>query len=483
EAGDAAGNWTTNGPSVYVSGSGNNPLNYMSSNLTTISGSYSSDGDAVDGSSTVPLRPTIRIIFDRNVTTDAIWPANQQCFSMQDSSGTSVPITVTKISNALNFEERQHVFITPQSDLTAGKTYKIVISGSLKANNGNTIGSNQIITFTVTGSSVAAITTNGPTITTGDAMVDPALGATVSQGKYATIVIPANALKGSGKITVKIDKVSSPPAPPADAKTASDVYEFKVGTESAYSFAAKVALTMDFDTAAIGADEVASLFYYNEEQGKWVNLGGEVSGSSITVQVDHFTKFAVFAVKKTAVVPVVPVIAVPAVTLNDIAGHWAEANINKLVAMGAVSGYTDGSFKPNANISRAEFVTVLVKAFKLEAKSGKVFDDTMNSWAKDYIATATAYGIASGYNDQVFGADDPITREQMVVMVIKAAQFTPASAEIAFADSDSISAWARESMATAINKGIIKGFPDNTIRPGDNASRAEAITVIANSLM
>ncbi len=480
EAGNAAGKWTTNGPSAYVSGSGNNPLNYISSNLTSISGSSSSDGEAVDGSTSVPVKPTIRIIFDRNVTNDAIWSANQQCFSMQDSGGSSVSISVSKISNTLNFEERQHVFITPVSNLTAGKTYKIIISGNLKANNGKTMGNNAAITFTVAGG--AAITTAGPTITTGEGSVDPAIGATVGQGDYAKVVIPANALKEGSPVTVKVRKVDSSPAAPADAKTASDVYEFTIGNNTSYSFASNVAITLSFNASAIGADQAAALFYYDEAQGKWINLYGTVSGNSITVQLNHFTKFAVFAVKKTAVVPVVPVIAMPAVTLNDVTGHWAEDSINKLVALGAVSGYPDGSFKPNANITRAEFVTVLVKAFKLESKSGKVFPDTVNSWAKDYIATATAYGIASGYNDQNFGADDLITREQMVVMVIKAAQLAPASAGIVFADSNSISAWARESIATALNKGIIKGFPDNTIRPGNNASRAEAITVIANAL-
>lgn len=75
------------------------------------------------------------------------------------------------------------------------------------------------------------------------------------------------------------------------------------------------------------------------------------------------------------------------------AGHWAEEGINTLINLGAIKAYADGTFKPNSSITRAEFVSVLVKEFKLEYVNGKVFDDTLNHWAKDAIATAQAHGI------------------------------------------------------------------------------------------
>lgn len=61
---------------------------------------------------------------------------------------------------------------------------------------------------------------------------------------------------------------------------------------------------------------------------------------------------------------------------NDIAGHWAFNNINKLVSLGAIAAYPDGSFRPDSSITRAEFATVLAKAFKLAPQSGKIFTDT-----------------------------------------------------------------------------------------------------------
>jgi hypothetical protein len=168
--------------------------------------------------------------------------------------------------------------------------------------------------------------------------------------------------------------------------------------------------------------------------------------------------------------------------LKDIAGHWAESNIQKLVALGAISGYPDGTFRPNNNITRAEFATVLVKAFQLEPQSGKVFKDTAGHWAQETISTAASYGIVGGYSADTFGPDDLITREQMAVMVVKAAELAPATVELSFTDSTSISEWAREAMTTAVASGIIGGYPDNTLRPQGNATRAEAATVIVNAL-
>ena len=170
------------------------------------------------------------------------------------------------------------------------------------------------------------------------------------------------------------------------------------------------------------------------------------------------------------------------INLSDIKGHWAEVDINKLVASGAVEGYPDGSFKPNINITRAEFVTILVKAFNLEAKTGKVFNDTSDNWAKDYISTANAYGIVSGYSETTFGPNDFITREQMAVMIVKSAKLTEESGDTSFADNESISYWAKGAVTAAKNSGIINGYPDNTFKPGNNATRAEAATVIVRAL-
>ncbi len=169
-------------------------------------------------------------------------------------------------------------------------------------------------------------------------------------------------------------------------------------------------------------------------------------------------------------------------TLTDIKGHWAEEFIKDLINSNAIKGYPDNTFKPNNNITRAEFATVLVKAFKLEDKSGKVFTDTQSHWAKEFIATAAANGIVSGYNENTFGPDDLITREQMAVMIAKTAEISDTDAAVSFTDSKSISNWAKSAVAASAEYKIILGYPDGTFKPQGKATRAEAVTVIVKSI-
>ena len=314
-----------------------------------------------------------------------------------------------------------------------------------------------------------ATTPNPVNSATGSATVTPSAGGTIGLGSSATVTIPANALNGTAPVTVTVQQLNSFPATPAGARLASEVYEFTVGNNAAYNFGASVSITLSFNTSAIGEGETAAVFFYDEAHSQWINLGGAVTGSTITVQVNHFTKYAVFAVKKTG-------------TLNDITGHWAEANIAKLMGLGAISGYPDGSFKPDAIITRAEFVTILVKAFKFENKEGRIFSDTASHWAKDNIATAKSMDIVNGFENGLFGPDDLIAREQMAVIIARALKLDLIDGKTAFADNSKISKWAKEAVFAAVKNGIMKGYPDNTFRPQGNATRAEAVTAIVNAL-
>ena len=180
----------------------------------------------------------------------------------------------------------------------------------------------------------------------------------------------------------------------------------------------------------------------------------------------------------TVAEPLVP----PVMVLSDINGCWAETNIKVLVDAGAISGYADGSFKPDTNISRAEFAVVLVKAFNLEAAGGKVFIDTAGHWAQDYIATVQALSVVNGYNNDYFGPNDLITREQMAVMIVAAAKLEALSPATTFSDDNEISAWAKSGINTAVANQIISGYPDNTFKPQGSATRAEAVTAIVMTL-
>ncbi len=302
-------------------------------------------------------------------------------------------------------------------------------------------------------------------------------------GEGATIEIPKNASTTDFK--VKIEKVSDTSKLPLDsgAKLLGTVVD--ITTDKSVNFTKPVTITLVFDKSKIDTSKYdIAVYWFNSSSKKWAKLDNvkvDLDTGKVSGETTHFTKFAVIATPKAGVKPPVTP-ETPTVTLTDIAGHWAQADIQKLVAAGVISGYPNKTFKPDANISRAEFAVAMVKALKLAPKSGKVFNDTANHWAKDSIATAQAYGIINGYSDTKFGPNDKITREQMAVMVARGANLTATADAKTFTDSAKVSAWAKDGVMATSSNGIINGYPDGSFKPQANATRAEAVTVIAKVL-
>jgi len=308
-------------------------------------------------------------------------------------------------------------------------------------------------------------------------------GGTV-QKSGVTINVPAGAV--NEEIKVQVEEVTSVSGLtlPKSSQLVSKVVE--IVKDKSGNFAKPVTLTMTFDKSNVDSEQyTVSIYWYDESSGKWVeleNVSVNMATGTVSGNANHFTKFAVIAVKKTVAIPSLPPVLRNDVMLMDISGHWAEANIKSLVASGAVSGYPDGTFRPEGEITRAEFAAMLVKALGLQTQVEKVFKDIAGHWARDFISTAATLRIVNGYPGGNFGPDDLITREQMAVMTVRAAGLTGTSRELTFADTKDISDWALEAVAIATGSGIMKGYPGNTVRPGGNATRAEAVTVILNAL-
>ena len=111
-----------------------------------------------------------------------------------------------------------------------------------------------------------------------------------------------------------------------------------------------------------------------------------------------------------------------------------------------------------------------------------MFSDTANHWAKDHIKTANYHGLVNGYSDTLFGPNDPVTREQIAVMVVNATKVELFDESTTFTDSAHISVWAKESVAKAAAAGLITGYPDGAFKPKANATRAEAAVILARSI-
>ncbi|MGS0764528.1 S-layer homology domain-containing protein [Syntrophomonas curvata] len=305
-------------------------------------------------------------------------------------------------------------------------------------------------------------------------------GATVNEAGVS-IVIPASAV--SSDIRVKVEKVSKTGLPvPANSELISDVVDISKDKPGNFDRAVTIILSFDKNKAGTGKYDLA-LFYFDAGKNQWIKLDNvktDLDAGKVSGEVKHFTRFAIIATAKESAGPKA---AATEAALSDIAGHWAEASIRQLVAADAVKGYPDARFRPDNSISRAEFATVLVKAFKLEPGTGKVFADINRHWAKDYIATANAHSIVNGYDAARFGPDDLITREQMALMIVRAAGLSRSgAASRAFNDQDSISSWALEPVAAAVSHGVISGYPDNSFKPRAAATRAEAASLIIRAL-
>lgn len=367
--------------------------------------------------------------------------------------------------------------------LQKGKTYQVLIqANSLADQDGVNYTAPITWSFTTEAEtspvgSVGGGGPGGPVVNT--ASIIAAEGGTVTI-RGAEIRIPASALDHNFKVTVTRITDTSTYTFESKAMLVSDVFE--ITKDKSGDFKKPVTITLPMDKSRVDvAKHNVGIYYYDEQTKKWIKLDNvqvDYTAGKVSGDIKHFTKFAVIAVEKALPVPV----QVPSSKLNDIQGHWAEINIKQLVESGAIQGYPDGTFKPNHNITRAEFATVLVKAFGLKVENGKVFADTSNHWAKDFIATAFAHGIVNGLDAEHFAPDDLITREQMAVMIVKAKKLSSSSSQLTFIDQDSISGWAKDAVAAATSKGIIKGYPDQTFKAKGHATRAEAVTVIVNAL-
>lgn len=171
-------------------------------------------------------------------------------------------------------------------------------------------------------------------------------------------------------------------------------------------------------------------------------------------------------------------------SFNDLDGApWARTAIEALAEKKIISGRGNGSFAPNEPVTRAEFVKMIVMALNLTDETAEAeFDDVPKSaWYYRVVASAKKSGIVSGMSDNLFGAEEQIIRQDMAVIILRAAKLAgiDTSAEsAAFTDSESISDYAAQAVGKLAAAGIISGMGDGTFSPRTNVTRAQAAQVI-----
>ncbi|MCI7658193.1 Ig-like domain-containing protein [Anaerotignum sp.] len=165
---------------------------------------------------------------------------------------------------------------------------------------------------------------------------------------------------------------------------------------------------------------------------------------------------------------------------RDIQGHWAQNTINKWVDKGDISGYPDGTFRPNNMITRAEFV-VLVNNAMGYTKSGYAYFSDVPSyyWGKNAIQTGVEAGYISGDGDGTFRPNDPVTRQEAAAMISRILGLKQNDSQsYRYTDSYAISNWAKGVVGAVSDAGIMAGYPDGSFGPNRVLTRAEAVLAL-----
>lgn len=176
--------------------------------------------------------------------------------------------------------------------------------------------------------------------------------------------------------------------------------------------------------------------------------------------------------------------------------HWAYREVKQMVTRGVVRGMTETTFEPSTTVTRAQFVTLLQRALGIpeyQPATSTFSDVRPGDWFYGSVEAAVKAGLAQGMGDGTFAPNAKVTREQMATFMARAMQLagkpvTVTSAEMqtllaTFVDADGISDWAVQNAAIAVKSGIIRGLPGNVFAPAADGNRAQAVTMIKRLLV
>ena len=167
-------------------------------------------------------------------------------------------------------------------------------------------------------------------------------------------------------------------------------------------------------------------------------------------------------------------------------GHWAFASVERAAELGLVTGYSDGTFRPDTPVTRAQFVLMLWRMCgKPAAAKAASFADASADWYQDALSWAVEKGYVNGLSDTRFGPDAPITRQQAMAILFRlnggqsGTELTLTGIyEQTFADSTTIASWAKDATWWAVYHELVSGVGGSRIAPEANASRAQIAAIL-----
>lgn len=307
----------------------------------------------------------------------------------------------------------------------------------------------------------------------------------VRLGNTLSIYIPSGATNQSVEIWIE-EVLSHEGLLPNQEILASAIYELSKSISD--HFLKPVTVTFTFDPKLLNSGHTVGIFYFDEENKAWTKIeGAQIMDGQISVELEHFSKYAVLVIDKETGHPIVDKQTgdpVSDIHFSDIADHWAEESIKQALRRGMVQGYSDGTFRPDHNITRAEFAVLLMRIVDSQkSESSLSFADTaeIGGWAKEAISKAIQEGIIEGYPDNTFRPKATINRAEMAVMTARALSAADRSiSSTSFSDDQDIPHWAKAAVEYLKQQNIIVGRGENRFAPQAVATRAEVVTILLN---
>ncbi|WP_084146587.1 endo-1,4-beta-xylanase [Paenibacillus wynnii] len=303
--------------------------------------------------------------------------------------------------------------------------------------------------------------------------------------EYATIQIPSNMLsnatENAGQVSIRVDKASTDNL---DAATRERIGNHPVIDLNV--IAGDKVIEWNNPTAPVTvaipytptAEELSNpdliVVWYMDGKGNATpipNSRYEAATKRVVFQTTHFSSYAIASNVKT---------------FGDLQNvSWAKQAIDVMAAREVIKGTADNSFSPADSIKRADFIALLVRALELKetGKNETMFSDVQTSdYYYDELVIAKEMGIATGFEDNTYRPNNNISRQDMMVLTVRAlaavGKSVNASGSLdAYPDAASISDYARDSAMFLVKSGVVVG-KNNKIAPNDTLTRAEAAVIL-----
>jgi surface protein len=260
--------------------------------------------------------------------------------------------------------------------------------------------------------------------------------------------------------------------------------------KTSISISGKIKSSDNVELYAINPDKNNDLDYYNTILSSKVPSGYKLSTAEFIINEEDLTKSTIsFTYEKKSSsnngFVYIPSTENTSITLTDIENSTEKDKIQEFLDKGYIDGYKeeDGtySFRPENQMTRAEFIKLANRVFGFEDKGEQNFTDiNSQDWYYEEILIAMNAGYITGYEDNTFRPNDKISREEIAVIISRIKNLEP-TREAAFVDSDDVASWAIDAVNAVYGHEIVSGYSDNTFRPKENAQRQHVVKMLYNA--